>query len=132
MESMFSGCTNLESIDLSKFTTNKIKSFYCVFLDCKNLKTINLGKMDTSSVTTLSRLFYHCEKLEYIDISSFNTSLVTIMNSVFFHCYSMKIIAFPDTLIYFEFPKFDNYLLLYLMIYPKFENLARYLPYTSK
>ena len=86
MESMFFGCHNLTSLDLSKFNTNKVESFSFLLYYCKNLVKLNLVNINTSSAKILRSFFEHCEKLESIDISNFNTSSVTNMFHMFFHC----------------------------------------------
>ena len=86
MESMFFGCHNLTSLDLSKFNTNKVENFSFLLYYCKNLVEINLSNINTSSAINMRSFFEHCEKLESIDISNFNTSSVTNMFHMFFHC----------------------------------------------
>ena len=57
MESMFSGCSLLYSLDLSNF--------------------------DTSSVTTMESMFYGCSLLYSLDLSNFDTSSLRQWNLCF-------------------------------------------------
>ena len=40
MRSMFAGCSNLASLDVSKFDTSELEMASGMFRGCKNLKTI--------------------------------------------------------------------------------------------
>ena len=57
MESMFSSCSLLNSLDLSKFDTSKINNMYSMFFVCKNLIFLNLSNLNASSVTTMENIF---------------------------------------------------------------------------
>jgi len=62
---MFSGCSSLTSIDLSKFITKNVKNY--------------------------EGLFYNCPKLEYIDISPFTHNNLSKSNlSIFNYNYPLK------------------------------------------
>ena len=76
MSSMFSGCLNLKTIDLSSFNTQNITNMSSMFSDCKELKNIDLSSFNTKNVTNMSSMFYYCKELKNIDLSSFNTQKV--------------------------------------------------------
>jgi len=42
MESMFSGCESLKSIDLSSFNTNNVTNMIFMFVCCESLKKENI------------------------------------------------------------------------------------------
>ena len=50
---------------------------------CSNLETVDLSKLDTSNVTNMSAMFYMCGKLASLDMSKFDTSKVTNMSYMF-------------------------------------------------
>ena len=59
--------------------TSDMTSTYTMFYGCQNMTSINLSYADTSNVTTMYRMFCKCPKLTSLDVSSFNTSKVTSM-----------------------------------------------------
>ena len=90
LESMFQGCSSLESITLSYIDTSSVTSFKSMFRDCSSLKKVDLSHFDTSLAQDMERMFSGCESLENIDLSNFNTSLVTSMGYMFYGCESLK------------------------------------------
>ena len=89
MSYMFSGCTSLESIDISGFDTSNVTNMECMFQGCSNLQSLNLSNFDTSKVTDIGRMFRNCYELESIDVSSFDTRNMTEIADVFFACASL-------------------------------------------
>ena len=87
---LFSGCTNLESVDLSNIINygylNKVSS---MFGNCESLKSINLIGLNTSNITDMSYMFNNCLNLTELDLSSFDTSNVTNMEYMFIVCPSL-------------------------------------------
>ena len=90
MGGMFSGCTSLETLDLSMFDTSNVTNMAQMFNGCKNLKSVNLNGWDTSKVTTMSQMFYGCTALETLDLSMFITPALKNMVLMFFNCTSLK------------------------------------------
>ena len=90
MGGMFSGCTSLETLDLSMFDTSNVTNMAQMFNGCKNLKSVNLNGWDTSKVTTMSQMFYGCTALETLDLSMFITPALKNMGLMFFNCTSLK------------------------------------------
>ena len=81
---MFSGCTKLTSIDLSKFTFRKIKLMYSFFRDCNNLEKIAWPNDEKYSlVENIRNMFYNCGKLTSIDLSNFNFEKTKDMRYLF-------------------------------------------------
>ena len=72
LESMFEGCSSLESVSYTN--TSSVTSFASMFRECSSLKSLDLTPLDTSSVEDMSKMFYKCTSLEYIDLSNFDTS----------------------------------------------------------
>ena len=69
MESMFSFCKKMESLDLSHFNTSNVTSMSCMFAYCSKLESLDLSKFNTSKVTDMRGLFEGCTKLQtiYVD-----------------------------------------------------------------
>ena len=86
MNSMFEGCTNLITLDISNFNTSKVTDMNSVFSGCSSLTTLNVSKWDTSKVTNMGSMFNGCSNLTTLDVSNFNTGEVTNMNSMFNGC----------------------------------------------
>ena len=89
MTSMFYGCNNLASLDLSNFDTSKVTNMWYMFRDCKNLASLDLSNFDTSKVTDMQYMFYNCNSLINLNLSNFNTSNVTNMYNMFYNCSSL-------------------------------------------
>ena len=62
------GCSSLESIDLSKFNTDKVTNMSYMFYDCSSLKSIDLSKFNTDKVTDMDYMFYGCSSLKKSNI----------------------------------------------------------------
>ena len=86
MLSMFNGCKNLTSIDVSHFNTAKVTDISGMFLNCTRLTSLNLSNFNTAKVTTMTAFFNGCSGLTSLDLSSFNTANVTSMYSMFYGC----------------------------------------------
>ena len=91
MYRMFYGCSRLTSIEgVEKINTNNITDVSEVFSGCSNLTTLDLSGWNTSNVTSMSRLFYGCTKLTSIEgISNWNTSSVNTLERLFYQCSSL-------------------------------------------
>jgi surface protein len=83
MSYLFKGCCNLKSIDLSMFDTSNVGNFVYMFSGCNHLKSIDLSNFNTSSASNMEAMFELCDKLKEINISSFDVSNVLNMNSMF-------------------------------------------------
>lgn len=84
MQSMFYGCHNLKSLDLSSFDTSKVTDMHSMFGVCDNLAEIKFGeKFNTANVTDMHRMFGDCHSLTTLDLSRFNTSKVKNMHQMF-------------------------------------------------
>ena len=82
----FYECTELTSIDLSKFNTSNVTNMSYMFYYCSGLTSIELSGLDTSNVTNMSSMFRGCGELTNIDLSGLKTSNVTNMSSMFSSC----------------------------------------------
>ena len=87
---MFSDCKALTTLDVSNFDTSKLNYATYMFYGCMNVTNINLGNFVTTNVTSTSGMFYNCQKLTSVDVSTFDTSKVTNMSRMFSNCYVLK------------------------------------------
>ena len=86
MQSMFSGCSSLTSLNLSKFNTSKVTTMYEMFNGCSNLSSLNISGFNTGNVTTMRGMFFGCSSLTSLNLTHFNTSKVTVMWNMFNGC----------------------------------------------
>lgn len=96
MNSMFSGCSNLEHIDVSRFNTENVECMTSMFWGCSKLKCLDVSGFKTRLVGTggysgcMSFMFAGCSSLEYIDVSGFVTGNVKYMMEMFKGCSSLE------------------------------------------
>ena len=109
IDGMFSGCSSLEKINLSKLETKSIKKYdennrfkykvhhgslkniSKIFSGCVKLKVCILPNFSgTRLMEDMSNMFSGCSSLESLDFSSFNTSRVINMSYMFYGCSSLK------------------------------------------
>lgn len=89
MSSMFYGCENLATLDISHFDTSKVTSMFGMFDGCKKLVDLDVSRFNTSKVTNMGTMFGRCENLTTLDVSHFDTSKVTNMQFMFGWCYKL-------------------------------------------
>lgn len=82
MDFMFSNCTALIKLDVSKFNTEKVTTFESMFNNC-SFTSIDVSSFNTEKATNMSNMFDLCRELTSLDVSNFNTSNVTKMNGMF-------------------------------------------------
>ena len=68
---MFSGCSSLTALDLSKFNTRQVKWMIGTFMDCSSLTKLDLSSFDTANVIDMNGLFNDCSNLKELDLRSF-------------------------------------------------------------
>lgn len=91
MQSMFSFCTSLETLDLSSFNTEKVTDMQTMFKGSTNLRTINLPKgFIGSSVTDLNEMFNGCTSLTELDLSGSSVEKVQNMKEMFNGCKALS------------------------------------------
>ena len=73
MGSMFYNCSNLTSLNLSKFNTAKVTNMISMFFYCGNLKTIYVSDLwNVDNVTNSTNMFNGCKSL--VGASSYNST----------------------------------------------------------
>lgn len=83
MNGMFSCCSSLETIDVSKWNVSNVTDMCAMFFNCESLKTLDVSNWDTSNVTIMQTMFRKCFSLEKLDVSSWNVSKVMDFNNMF-------------------------------------------------
>ena len=86
MSYMFSGCTNLTSLDVTKFNTANVTNMSDMFRNCSALTSLDVSKFNTVNVTNMGRMFSNCSALISLDVTNFNTEKVTYMVYMFSGC----------------------------------------------
>ncbi|WP_353798625.1 BspA family leucine-rich repeat surface protein [Treponema sp.] len=66
MSCMFSGCSSLTELDVSRFDTSKVEFMYSMFSGCSSLTELDVSRFDTSNVTYMFEMFRDCCSLETI------------------------------------------------------------------
>ena len=89
MSLMFQYCSNLLSIDVSKFNTAKVINMEHMFMGCSALTSLDLNNFNTANVTNMGMMFFGCSGLSLLNVSSFNTANVTNMYGMFNGCSSL-------------------------------------------
>lgn len=99
MTSMFRGCDNLTSIDLSHFNTANVTSMANMFRSCSSLKELNLTTFNTKKVNSASNMFNGCKGLEKLKVgSNFTFDAITQKaTNVFAYLPFMDVIITPGT-----------------------------------
>lgn len=90
MDSLFSGCSGLERVDLSGLAGSSPKEMNYLFTGCSSIEEIDLTALDVSRAKTLNYLFYNCGKLRRLGLSSFDTSGAIQMEDMFGNDASLK------------------------------------------
>jgi surface protein len=92
MRCMFTYCSGLTSLDLSRFDTSKVTDMSSMFSNCSGLTSLDLSSFDTSKVTDMFSMFGFCSSLTSVNLTSFNTSQVTDMKYMFIDCQNLRTI----------------------------------------
>ena len=90
IQSMFSGCESLVSLDISNWDVSNVGNMYCLFNECKKLVSLNLSSWDVSSVYDMKYMFQNCYNLTNLYISEWDVSGVNDMSFMFYCCKSLK------------------------------------------
>ena len=96
MSSMFIGCSDLTSLDLSHFNTANVTNISGMFNSCNDLTSLNLSNFNTANVTDMSFMFSFCSGLTSLDVSNFDTANVTDMGTMFYSCSGLTTIYAGD------------------------------------
>ncbi len=87
---MFRNCSSLKSLDLGHFNTVNVESMQGMFKGCSSLKVVNLQGLETNSLKYVDDMFKGCTKLQTLDLSDFNFKFVKSPIALFEGCKSLK------------------------------------------
>ena len=90
MNSMFYGCINLNTIDVSEFNTSNATTMSNMFYNCAKVVDLNVSNFNTEKVTDMNAMFQGCTALVDPDVSNFVTDNVTDMGSMFRFCNNIE------------------------------------------
>ena len=90
-EYWFFGCTHLETfIGLEYFNTSNVTNMASMFHGCTELPSLDLSSFNTSNVTEMKMMFYECPNLTTIAVSSgWSTANVSSSDYMFEGCTSL-------------------------------------------
>ncbi|MBQ3805241.1 MAG: BspA family leucine-rich repeat surface protein [Prevotella sp.] len=71
MSSMFRGCSNLKSLDLSNFNTDYVLEMYSMFEGCSALTTLDISTFTGEFVFNMNKMFFGCTSLTTINLGEF-------------------------------------------------------------
>ena len=107
-EEMFSGLTELKTIDLSELDTSEVLDMNSMFSECESLTSINLKYFSTQKVENMSNMFNGCSSLKTLDLSSFDVKKVISMTDMFAGCSSIEYLNLSS----FDLCNFEEYWLI--------------------
>ena len=90
--SLFEGCNNLISVDLSKSYKYNWAYLENMFKDCFNLVTVKFVLKFTFAANSTQEMFRSCHSLKSIDLSKVDVSKSENFEFMFSNCYSLKTI----------------------------------------
>ena len=96
MDWMFSGYSNLPSLDLSNFDTRNVTSMRGMFNACKGIGSLDLSNFNTQNVTDMCCMFWTCSELTSLDLTNFDTQNVKDMSAMFIDCSNLTTIYVGD------------------------------------
>ena len=90
MQYCFNGCSNLQSIDTSKWTLANVTNMQYCFDGCSNLQSIDTSKWTLANVMNMQYCFEGCSNLQSIDTSKWTLANVTNMHGPFAGCSKIR------------------------------------------
>ncbi len=97
-KSMFYGCSQLRSIDLSKFSFVNVGDLSSLFQNCANLETIIFPQDEiASNVQEFGHMFSGCEKLTTINLSNIDFKNARKLSYMFNGCTLLNNINLPTS-----------------------------------
>ena len=98
--SMFSGCKNLTSVDLTNFNMPNLTDVANLVYQCANLQSIDLSNIDTSKVTDMNYVFGYCDDLEYVNISGWLSNESVSNSYLFYQCFALKAVVIDSPAVF--------------------------------
>lgn len=106
---MFSGCTKLQTADLSTADMNNCKTISRMFDGCTSLTSVNFGENTLPKLTDTSGTFNNCKALTSLDISRWNMSNLTSDKTMLQYCLKLTDLKLPETV-----NRIDNFMFNHL------------------
>lgn len=86
MDYFFSGCSSLQTVDLSNFSTNLVASFKDMFSGCSSLVSLDFSSFSIVSTTpNCANMFKNCNSIVSLDLGTLNSNVSSI-GSMFNGC----------------------------------------------
>lgn len=86
---MFSGCTNLEYVDIQNLNFDSVQNVVGTFSNCVKLKKID-GSINLKNVKDISRFLYNCNQLTDIDIQHIGLKNTNQLAGLFSFCSQLE------------------------------------------
>lgn len=80
---MFSGLTNLKTLNVSTWNTSQVKDMTAMFYGNESLTNLDVSSWNTGNVTKMAGMFQNDFALKSLDVSGWNTSNVTSIQNMF-------------------------------------------------
>lgn len=96
LNNIFEDCTQLESVSLASFKTDRLENADYLFYGCSALKTVDLTDFHCSSVTSMIGMFNGCSSLRTLDLNGFTTNSLEYTANMFYHCENLRTIFATD------------------------------------
>lgn len=88
---MFNSCSNMTSIDLTKYNIPAVESFEYAFYNCYHLTELKFGDVDASKIKSMSYIFRECKELKRIDLSSWTKAkTLSSISYAFYNCLALE------------------------------------------
>jgi surface protein len=86
MESLFSNCISLISLDIQNFNVSSVETMAYMLNDCKLMISLHLPDFSSLSVKNVSHMFSDCSTLTSLEIPNFDSKGVICMDYMFSGC----------------------------------------------
>lgn len=94
MYSTFNGCSELVTVDVTKFDVSNVNTMYGTFDGCTKLKIIDLSTWEMGNVQNTSTMFQACPSLLEVDFTDKDLRRVNTASYMFHFCTSLKRVIF--------------------------------------
>lgn len=90
LSSAWSGCSSLKNLDIGNWNISNVTNLSSAWSNCTSLKSLNLLNWNTAKVTNLSNTWSGCSALITLEIKNWKVTKVTTMDSAWSNCYALK------------------------------------------
>ena len=88
-DGMFNGCTNVETLDVSKWSFDYVYSAQQMFINCSSLTTLDVSNWNTDILIYAFAMFNGCSSLTSLDVSKWDTISLYDASEMFNRCSSL-------------------------------------------